>query len=269
MGVAELARRVGVSRHTIWEIETGRREAPERTMRLIAQELGLPWEGEESRPPVSDEEHALLAVWRRIPERARSLLGAALDAWTGTREEPASEEPASRAADPQATYSDEIGARREQRQRGDRDRSEPRLLPLVGYVAAKEETATVSFDAPLGDPIPVDEAFGDRGCAFVRVRGESMVAAGYQDGEDVLVERVELGQYRIGDIVIAEANGAKQGEQPVDGWLIKRYAGQGGAARPKRPAGVVVLESVMDREAEPITGKVGREVTIHLRAVKR
>lgn len=134
---------------------------------------------------------------------------------------------------------------------------EPRMVRLVGYVAAKEDSAHVAFEDRLGDEVEVPAELAEDGCSVVRVEGSSMADAGIPDGADLLVCAVELGEYERGDVVIAST--------PCAGQVVKRYAGQ--------KKGQITLESVgpgetitAPRAEEP--GAEGITVQSVVRAVK-
>ncbi len=86
---------------------------------------------------------------------------------------------------------------------------------ILGYVEAGFPTPT---DEELSDTMTLDEFLIDNKEAtyMLKVKGDSMIEASIKEGDMVLVERTH--QYKPGDIVIAEVDGA---------WTMKYLRKQG------------------------------------------
>lgn len=172
-------------------------------------------------PQADSEELEFLTRWRKVDPIHRSHLEALVNA-LGERLQTTARKIAET-----LIHTDELVERR------------TKPMRLVGYVAAKEESASVDFADRLGDEEPVPEEDWTETRSLVRVRGDSMRECEVSsrpivDGSLLIIEPVQVGQYQKGDVVIAKT---------PDGQVCKKYGGQGSAARPKRSAGVVVLES--------------------------
>jgi transcriptional regulator with XRE-family HTH domain len=206
------------------KIEAGDLGVSEKVLAKLAEALGVRPEwlatGEGPQDPGAAEldlrrYHGLIERFERIPVRLRTVVE------TLIRELSA---PAASVAP-----SDELAERRQ-----------ARPVRLVGVAAARETTASIAYSDRQSDDLEdVPPELVDEGCAVIRVAGSSMEGAGIPDGSELLVCPAALGAYYRGDIVVADT---PRGE------VVKRYAGQGGAARPKQPAGVIVLESVGEGE---------------------
>lgn len=103
-------------------------------------------------------------------------------------------------------------------------------VPLLGLVEAGFPTPA---EEELADTMSLDEYMIERKEAtyMLEVKGDSMIDAGIQEGDLVLVERGR--EPRIGDIVIAEVDG---------GWTMKYY----------RKKGTVVYLEAANKRYNPI-----------------
>jgi transcriptional regulator with XRE-family HTH domain len=225
-----------LSRHTIWEIENGKRNVPDRTANLIAAKLGI---GGGAGQPLPDSELEHLEKWRCVPPRLQRALGDVIAALA--------EQPAGVASAPELpTY--ELAPRRAAVQ-------ERRTIRIVGSAAARAADSQVSYDEReggegadlvVGEDIP-EEMLGryqPRELQAVRVRGESMRDAGLGDGDLVLCLEAPIGRYHRDDLVIAH--------HVSDGEVIKAYAGQ--------RSGVVTL--LPRGPGKPVSGRLGDELAV-------
>jgi SOS regulatory protein LexA len=77
-----------------------------------------------------------------------------------------------------------------------------KVLPVVGRIAAG---LPILAEENIEEYIPVPEEFASSADFLLKVRGDSMVDAGIQDGDYVLIRQTDLAQ--PGDIVVALVNG--------------------------------------------------------------
>ncbi|MEX0816422.1 MAG: transcriptional repressor LexA [Gaiellales bacterium] len=102
-------------------------------------------------------------------------------------------------------------------------RAEPRMLPLVGEIAAGGPLlAEENVEEYLAVPEPVSRG-GEE--FLLRVKGESMVEAGILPGDFVVVQRQSTAQN--GDIVVALAGD----DEAADEATVKRFFREGGRVR--------------------------------------
>jgi len=211
------ARKIGVSKQTLsrWEQGATIRKPDLETLR---RELGMapPWpldEGEETEQPILQADRDWLNTWYKVPKQHRIHLEALARALL----------PVELIAEPTQCELAQTDIERA-KERRKKKAPEP---PLVGRVAAREESARVDFAA-------WEESSSE--LARVIVDGNSMESI-YPDGTELLVKRANL-NYKVGDIVIAETG--------AHGLVCKRYK--------RQRHGVVTLESCTERKIEPITG---------------
>jgi repressor LexA len=101
--------------------------------------------------------------------------------------------------------------------------AEPRMLPLVGEIAAGGPLlAEENVEEYLAVPEPVSRG-GEE--FLLRVKGESMIAAGILPGDYVVVQRQSTAQN--GDVVVALAGD----DEAADEATVKRFFREGGRVR--------------------------------------
>jgi repressor LexA len=102
-------------------------------------------------------------------------------------------------------------------------RAEPRMLPLVGEIAAG---GPLLAEENIEDYLAVPEPLSRGGEEFLlRVKGDSMVEAGILPGDYVVVHRQSTAQN--GDVVVALAGD----DEAADEATVKRFFRQGGRVR--------------------------------------
>lgn len=102
-------------------------------------------------------------------------------------------------------------------------RAEPRMLPLVGEIAAG---GPLLAEENVEDYLAVPDTVSRGGEEFLlRVKGDSMVEAGILSGDFVVVQRQSTAQN--GDIVVALAGDDEAAEEAT----VKRFFREGGRVR--------------------------------------